>query len=994
MAQAIYKKLYASDYEGIDQLTSNIQKDDDTYAIANNLEFSVSTSLRGRQGCQVAGSPGYFWGLFPYNYTRTTDQYSLVYNTPAGVYPNQTKATLSTTKTVADGTSINKIIGLSYQGWSLENFSTTFIKAGGTNPFTYYTTVSGGNIHFILKSNGATIVDFNCGDGINTFQPISALFDAINSQGYLVNGYATRTSTSPCAYATVNGAQTSAIIGSSTYGSIYSITVNASHTFYPGDILSFIGSNQVIYGGFVIATTGTTIKYVGEQNTFTNGQVLGYLSQSAAAIAIQPVVSGTGSLTITFPIWRLIPEGDYQFGRCFASPSLTWQNKTSQSFFTPPTATSASGCLYIASSGNVTDGTNVFANNLVKTDGQTFVRAGMQYPILTLTSPGVGILTGTYKYKCFFRRVDAQGNIVDGPLSNIGSVTAATNYTHIVIGGTDYASASGFQGRSCFKYQAQAVAANQFFYVDDNIGGPPGANAFIQPGDPICLLDTVAQIPGITQGGVALGTLHRTVCTDYDGSTTPSSIRVADNALAYSIRDNQEITTGFTVVVLRTTAGGNTFYKLAELPYTGYGGFQFDDNALDSDLITKAQYVEVTLGKEHNPPPPCSLVCQHQGGLVVARGVNGPNTVAYSTASGIEYFPTASNAFQVPSTQSGSITAIASDTADRLAVFKERGYYDVQGDLDGGAFAINVVTEGDFGITTQQSLVRVTDSLIGLSKSGFVVIQNGNLNNIFFMNLNSKIVNKGYNTQWATAFNDSYNRSYICTIPVTGSTPLGFAIDYSKQKVQMSAGLSSYAALGVPKGGSFDASSMNIDTFERSYATQVDQAGGGLLYGDTIYHLSSAAPFTVFRRLQRFSGNSPTGVDGDTFIDNTASIPYVLECNPINFGEPGQLKTPIRARVWSIANNYATEGWVTFSTLIETGCSANSTFVGSSSPLGTGSTVTFSTINDLFKDVKLNNGKTFFYIVRLTTNTIRQAPFWTGIEIGFIPNYDKTDLNK
>jgi hypothetical protein len=952
MATKLFKQAFTKEFAGISGECSSIEPDGGEVNRAMNLEYSVGNSLRGRVGCQTAGSNGFF-AIFPYNYTRTQTQYDIVYD--AG-------NTLSTTATSADGASISKLIALGSRAFVLDTMNVTITQTVAAT-YTWFSYVSGSNINFKILKNGVSILDTSLGDGVSSLVSIYSLLGTIDALADLSVAY-TRGVCPP--FAIVNGAQTSVVGATVTYGLRYTITVNAGHTFYPGDVLWFSDQDA----GIVISRTATTIVYVGNQKTFTNAQVLGYMAQAASSFPISTVSSESGGvMTLSFPYWRAIMEGDatgtiFGYYGPFLPPAFLATSKTSTSFFAPPVAQNANGNLYVASSSSYsTYGASSFANNLIKIDGTQVVRAGLPTPsVLSGFANGAGVLTGSYKYKFHYRRVDAQGNITDGPLSVVYNPTPAAN-AWLLLGATiQYAVGTGFETRSCYKYTAESPAAGVAFMVDDN-SAAPGLNAFIQPGDPICLLDNTAPVTGLS-----LGTLHRTVCTFYDGTTSPSSIKVADSS-GYTIPNNTLISTGLTAVFYRTTAGGNQYYKLCEIPINGYSGGdpQFTDNVTDANLILQEQYIEVEIGKEHNAPPACSLVCEHQGGLVVARGPITPNTVSYSTTDGIEYFPTASNSFDVPSTQSGFITTIASDTVDRLAVCKEKAYYDVAGDLDGGSFSVNVRNEGDFGISSQASLIRVNNALIGVCKNGWMVIQDGQLDPYKFKSVSSRLINQAYNFQWATAVNDYFNRQYICSIPQVSGEPVTYSIDYSRNQ---------------------------IITLERSYPTKIDPVGGMAMIGDTLYHLSATSPYGVFRRLVRFNSNSPTSNDGDSFIDNTSAISYILESQPINFGEPGQLKSPIRIRVWSIPNDYVVEGWVSFAILLETGASPIAAYVGSGGTNNTSTTLTFATANDVLKDAKLVKCKCHFYIVRMTTNTIRTAPFITGYEIMFASEYEKEDFVK
>lgn len=982
MASKIFKQFFGADFVGIDGQQSALEPDGNALNRALNYEQSVGNSLRGRVGCQFTGGVEAvnLFGLFPYTYTRTEDEYSIVYQTPSGTYPNQTPS-ITTTRTEADGASVENVIILNGRIFVRDTMTIPITRVSGTYPFTWYTTVSGSNINFVIKANGVSILNTSLGDGLSSYVSIYSLLGTIDALAELSVSRTTRGTCPP--FAIINGNQTTVAGASYTYGTSRTFTVDAGHTFYPGDLVWFYDMDV----GVVVATTATTITYVGDEKSALDNEILGYMAQPATSFDISTAATASsGTLNISFPYWRCILEGDRS---TYSSSSLNdfigplysavfgWAARSTNSFYAPPVATSANGALYLAASGKVNDASNSYANNLLKCDGKTVVRAGLPEITagITITPVGGGALTGTYYYKTYLRRVDAQGNIVEGPTRTTGPTTLAANSATLAVAlaPAAYSGATGFMERSCYKHTNESPAAGASFYVDDN-SGAPGLSAFIQPGDPVCLTDNTAQTTGLwADAGLAVpvGTLHRTYCTAYTPtlatiSPTTTSIKVADSS-GYQINDNTAISTGLTLVIVRTTAGGNQYYQLCEVPITGYADITLYDNVTDATLITKAVFTPPVSGKEHNPPPPCTLVCQHQGGLVVARGPSTPNTVSYSTAEGLEYFPTASNSIDVPSTQSGFITAIASDTDDRLAVFKKHAYYDIVGVLDEGSISVNVRNENDYGISSQASLCRVSDSLIGVCENGWMLIHDGNLNPFRFKDLSARIINQKYQFAWATAANDHFNRQYICTIPQVTGEPVSYVIDYSRD---------------------------NVKTLERSYPTKIDSAGGMVMVEDTLYHLSQTSPYGVFRRLRRFNGDSPGTGDGDSFIDNTNAISYIYESQPINFNEPGLLKSPVRIRIWSIPNDYIVEGWVPFSFLVEMGPSALAQYCGTPVPPGTSSTVSFPTSGTLLQDVKITKCRGHFFILRFTTNTIRTAPFLTGYELMLAENYDKEDFQK
>lgn len=1011
MSEKVFKKFKAKDYLGVDGETSAIEDADGYFADCLNYESAISDSLRGRVGCQAAGGPGYFFGVFPYNYTRTQDQYDITYDAAN---------TITGTKTAADGATISKLIAINQQCWTLDTMNIVITQTvAGT--YTWYTTVGSSVINLVIQKNGTNILSTSLGNATSSNTTIYSLLGTIDALADLSVSRTTRGTCPP--FAIVNGAQTTAAVAGSTYGTTYSVTVaNTPHNFYPGDIICFpqctinggtLNGVTTMAAGIVRTRTATLITYMGPQVVLTDGLVLGYMGQSAVGHQITAISSESGGVfTLSIPYWRCIPEGPNaetyngtgaitvatDYGHIFTEAMYLAQNKTSASFYAPPNVVNSDNNLYIATStrqspyeqylgaNSIYKKNSVYqtlynslgvVNSLVKCDGQQLYRSGIYEPTgagpvtgPTVTAIAGATLTGTYKYKMYLRRYDAQGNFTDGQVSAVKTLTyAAPNQTGQIethyIGNPQY---WGYGERSAWKVTNQ-VCSPTAFTIDDGNGQFP----YFQPGDVCCFLDSSAQTTGLTIGAAGvLGTTHVSRCTFYDGTGATAAIKVSDTT-GGTIIDNTPISSGLTLIILRTTAGGNQFYQMAELPIHSWGftgSFLLQDNVTDATLSAKAQYIEAPIGKERDPAFRCSLVCAHQGGLVVSRNFNSPNTVSFSIVGESESFPVASNSFDVPSTQSTHISAIASDTDDRLAVFKSRAYYDVVGDLDGGVFSVNVKNEGDYGIASHASLVRVRESLVGLSMNGLVAIKNGVLDHALFNKLNAKIIDQDYFFQWATAVNDHFERCYICSIPITttGSTsPISFIVEYDSDTLR---------------------------TFDRTYDSGVDQGAGAVMIGDVMYHLSQKSPYCVFRRLQRFTAGLSGGGNTDSFIDNVGPIFYQIVTRPMCLGEPAEYKTPIRLRAFSIPNEGVVDGWVGFSFEVYTVASWSRNYYGASNPGSTVSTITFSGLTPTFKDIQLVHCKTFFYLMRLDTYTIRTSPFLTSYELEFAVDYVKEDLMK
>jgi hypothetical protein len=1003
MAQKKFKQNFAADFGGIDGLSSAIEDDEGKVNLATNFEYAASNSLRGITGFQRAANSSRMFGIFPYVYSRTQDQYVPRYQVASGVYPNQTGDT-SSTKTTADGATIQKLIGINDQIWSLENLTIPVAVDLANYPFTWYNAPDGDPVSPTYKFNIfntiATVATSLASINVQAIT-IYSLLNQLNALAdFTINPF-NRSRCPPCAI--VRTSATLAPVGTTTYGTTYTVDVdNSPHTFRVGDIITFSreafpigGPTGTLIAGVVTGVTLNTITYCGPPATVLVGDVLGYMGQAAATFPVADTsIASSGDVNLVFPYWKFLPEGDRSdlpnttiaYEGAFKSAKTLFNSRFQDSFYAPPNAVNNSGNLYIASSSTESSSNSIlssYAGNLIRVDGQQPLRAGLPTPTISIGASG-GALTGVYKYKVFYRFVDAQGNIIDGPVFSVATQTFAANSLGILVNPPGaFARTYGFQARNCLKNTTETFASGAFFYVDDGTAGaPPFRAPFLQVGDPIALIDSTLPLAGLGPGGslVNPGTLVRSVITDICSeaatiSPTSFSIKIAKTT-STTVNDNAPMSAGLTAVVLRTAAGGNQFYKLYETPIAT-SAIDFNDNVTDANLITQEQYVEIPLGKEHDTPPRCSIVCQHQGGLVVARGFNAPNTVSFSSVDGPEYFPLASNSIDVPSTQSGPVSAIASDTNDRLAVFKRRGYYDIVGDLDGGNFSVNVKNEGDYGITSHASIARVRDSLIGLSDNGFVVIKDGELFGNVFNDINASLVNRPTAAfEWAVATNDAYGRNYACSLPAVATlsgtrATIDYALDYSRGP---------WVAFG------------------RKYLDG-GAAGGLVSLGSDLYFLNYSNN-TVYRRHKRFTPTTtlsyPPRTEGDYYFQDVFNGVFILESNVINLGEPDVLNTPIRVRIWSIPNEYGTDGWLPF-TLKVLGKAGTAGFgTGLNFQGDTNAVISFTSNGPGFIDVKLKQDKkTHFYILRLQTSGLpKQAPFITGYEILYSENYKAEDLVK
>jgi hypothetical protein len=238
-----------------------------------------------------------------------------------------------------------------------------------------------------------------------------------------------------------------------------------------------------------------------------------------------------------------------------------------------------------------------------------------------------------------------------------------------------------------------------------------------------------------------------------------------------------------TAILYRTTDGGNLFYKVSEASLipglvTATIGATFIDNVTDANL--GEQLIESEIGKERDPPPAARIVVPHQGGLVYTGVAGEPNTVAWSAIEeGPEAVPLASNYTDIASNIEGAISGAISDQSDSLMVFKPSATYALSGDLNAGAFVARTLTEGDYGVSSQASLINMGGAIIGVGKLGVKAFNAGGVVREFGDAINPQIVNNAdIELSQVVAVNDYANKSVILFFPQRASLGSSLVRDY------------------------------------------------------------------------------------------------------------------------------------------------------------------------------------------------------------------------
>ena len=994
MGTSAFKQLFPSDFTGIDAESSAIEADGAEVTRAVNYERAISNNLRGRTGRQLVGSPGGFFGIHKHSFGRIRTAYALTY---ANAAPKLTSTELAQTgETVTENLAINRqlfrLVNLSY--------TVTIVTAGTYTWYSYFG--ANGHTYFKIVSGAGTILDYDCGTGFEVpgtaggLKTIYDLLTAIDATAALAVTFDRATMGPFGIEAAAAGGARPAGASTSYLGDPFTFVVNAGHTLAFGDYISFWDYRlNVLHGGFIVDDTVANqfdIQCILQPFVYA-GQVLGSLGQPAASFPIAPAQSSSADFALVFPTWVWVPSPVRVTSerKLFSFSFHTSYYRNLNLHYKPPAFLSENGNCYIAS----TDYKILsHSGEVLKYDSKSLYGAGWDTPAVASRAAGTAaahvLAAGTYRYKWYLRRIDSQGNYIESNASEVLEYTStggANSAALLTLSMVPYLTDTNKAWFHCYVKNAggtnQVIAAFSGGPISISTTVAAGLRVALDIGEPITFIDSA-------------GTLHRTYVISIDQTgPTYTLITVADQS-GFTLHNHTFMSCGVTAMLLRTTAGGNQFYEIKELPCAYYDATTLDltwedcsagftgtanlgANTPDSTLIGNAQYLEIEIGKEHDPPPLSTLLCGHQGLSIYAGDPTKPNTVSYSLPGEPEYVPLASNNFDVPSSEHGQLTAVVSDDVNHLAVFKERSYFDVQGDLDSGAIDVQVKTEGDYGIASHATLRRSGSRLLGLSHLGIIQISSGFLDTQIARRLNARLIGQSWYPQWAIAVNDSGTRSYVLNIPTAldsfgNTTANTYVIDYSRPEL---------AFLEQSFGAGFTPSAGTATDGDNLYSISFDKVAG----------LSDYPVGIASRRIKRFIGDSPTGDDGLSFHDGGGAISYIIETQ-INFGEPHLFKIPLRIRVDSIPNDYIAEGWVPFSMLVETGLFPDATYLGSGQPGGTAATITFSGSGTWYQDVKLDPVKCLVLMLRLTTAARGTAPFLTGYEILFKDAYAKEDLPK
>ena len=348
----------------------------------------------------------------------------------------------------------------------------------------------------------------------------------------------------------------------------------------------------------------------------------------------------------------------------------------------------------------------------LKYDGLRLYRPGLprlQLSSVADTGAGATFAAGSTRiYRAVFWRVDNKNNQIYGPYSDDALAVAThtvggapTNIT-LTIKTLERSSNNANYGNS-LAYNPRTGIVN---------GGQVGVTTITtDAGNTFEIGDTVYFLDRATSTYVTRVLTGRTSTT----ITFAGAVDVNDNDVISNIR----------IQIQRTENNGIDFFEVANIPHDGTQGTTtqaYIDSTADANLGDAIEEQD----KLPEPPIGASFACVHQG-LVVYAGLEGdPVGFAWNDpAWGREAFPSASNRDQVLGGQGGAITAIFSESDSCLAIFKQRAYFRIEGDLASGQYTITEASQNRLGVASQASIVKTEEGIFAISLEGPVLIAGG-----------------------------------------------------------------------------------------------------------------------------------------------------------------------------------------------------------------------------------------------------------------------------
>ena len=711
------------DFGGVDHSRSDLRRDFRSFENLTNMQYGYAGEIVGRKGFQPTGLYGNFRGGGLYTYLDPTT-----------------------------GASMEEVLVCNDQLFRLKQGTINITYSGITN-WWYQVSFVTNQYQFRLYENGVAVLTQNLGTGLTaieyTIRELAAAIDA------LANFAATITPSGP--FAQVNGAQSA----------VTTVTVDAGHSLAALQWLAFYDHRrEQLVAVKVTATAATTFSFNTNHPTVSveDNQVIGPHASPAASLTPTLAASNLGAAsTIPFYYWDPVIYNVYSaltYGP-FVPMAQTVYKAYRQAHFVSP----GNNNCYIGVTRAIAllpDQSDLdYDGKMLKYDGQRVYRAGMPEGDATSFTPGAG--ANTWRYMVTRQQRDNRGIYTEGNPSPTFTVSAAATPVTCVINTLNNSS----HDFATFNSACALINGNQ-----SGAGTQTGLTVTntphtLMPGDTVAIYDA-------TTAGIVYRTLTAVTATTISWASTT----------AINVLNGEPVSCGLINRIWRTKDSGLTFYLVKEYPNNFFAATTSLSDGLADTALT-IEYEEPDDFRLHDLPPAMNFLCVHQGCLVGTGDRGNPNTVHISNPGEFEYWPRAFGNFDVASSVLGGIRAIGSDSDNRLAIFKQSAYYDVEGNISQpGGYSIRTSHEGDYGVVSQFSLAKIKDQLCGISLLGPIAVSDGVLSPEF-----GKAVSSDYSaldlSDEAAAFgaNDKRNLLYRShTYNGSNALNIGFVADYEQVK--------------------------------------------------------------------------------------------------------------------------------------------------------------------------------------------------------------------
>ena len=620
------------------------------------------------------------------------------------------------------------------------------------------------------------------------------------------------------------------------------------------------------------------------------------------------------------------------------------------------------------------------SSEVVKYDGFRVYRSGvpeLTQSVLAIANGGSGsafTANTTYSYLFRYVRIDARGNRIEGPLSEVVSHT---------VGGTaqdslniTYPVWNDSSSDTRASYFSSATTSGNVL----NINGTYNALQW-QVGGEVYFWDEISAA-WVVRNITAVSSSPWQITVDGDAVTTVATGNKA--TISNNIR----------LEVYRTKGNANSPFYLVDEPANASVGSTvsttYTDDTAEASLSVNLIEPDVTRGR----PPAGSYLCSHQGLLFVTGNSTTPNRVYFNDVTGSEYFDPDLGFLDLPFTTTGVITGIVSD-GQNLIVFKPRERAIVRGDFITNSFFVEVVSDG-VGCSSHHSICRGVLGIYFMSLQGPQRLINSELdfgfNNKMSQFFRSSIADSdvGYSLV-ADSANYVIDSSQVDKLVVDLATSF---YDERRSHVYMFApALTSRDGFAVTtvSGPNENSWFYVYDEKQDAWTEYIPSASqypisGGVVSGSDLYISTTLVTEAVSDEYIYTLALFKEHVRDDSYVaaDDYAAIEFCYESAWDSLDNPSVYKKWLRLRTWSmrLLNRIASSLAITVTKNF-----SDSDTLSSFTHDFTGAT----TLEDRSK---ISSQKATAIKVKFYNNTLHEAPRITGYEMEVSMPYEGGELEK